>query len=418
MNMKDKKFKQTEIGEIPEDWQVVALADVADFKNGFAFSSKDYVIKSETTMPVFKMGNIAKGGGIRIGGDEDHISKELVDKLNEFITQKDNILMCMTDMKASMNLLGYSARIKNEIFLQNQRVGRIVARGINPVFLYYYLNSSDFIRRIRTTARSGVQVNLTTEAIKSSSVILPGKDEQLAIAKILSDLDEKIELNQQINKTIESVAQALFKRWFVDFEFPGHEKTKLIGGLPEGWREGKIIEVCDIVMGQSPPGETYNESGEGAVFYQGNRDFGFRFPTPRVYCTTPTRIAEAGDILISVRAPVGALNITLEQCAIGRGIAALRMKQYSNGFLFYFLSTKQDLWNQFNSEGTVFGCLNKTEFHKIVLPIPSNVVMRQFDMVVKPIEKMIRKNELETRALGNIRDSILPRLMSGKIRVN
>jgi type I restriction enzyme S subunit len=170
-------------------------------------------------------------------------------------------------------------------------------------------------------------------------------------------------------------------------------------------------------MGQSPPGETYNESGDGTVFYQGNRDFGFRFPTPRVYCTAPSRIAEAGDVLISVRAPVGALNITLERCAIGRGVAALRMKQYSNGFLFYFLSTRQDLWDQFNSEGTVFGCLNKTEFHKIVLVIPSNVVMRQFDAVVKPIEEMIQKNELETRALGNIRDSLLPRLMSGKIRV-
>ncbi len=245
-----------------------------------------------------------------------------------------------------------------------------------------------------------------------------GKSEQRAIAKIFSDLDEKIELNHQMNKTLESIAQAIFKRWLVDLEFPGYEKTEFVNGLPKGWSEGKLIDVCDIVMGQSPPGETYNESGDGVVFYQGNRDFGFRFPTPRVYCTAPTRLAETGDVLISVRAPVGALNITLGQCAVGRGVAALRMKHYSNGFLFYFLSTRKDLWERFNSEGTVFGCLNKTEFQKVNLIIPSDTVMQKFDTIIKSIEGIIQNNELENRALDKIRDSLLPRLMTGKIKVN
>ncbi len=168
------------------------------------------------------------------------------------------------------------------------------------------------------------------------SVNVPPLEQQKKVARILSDLDAKIELNNKMNKTLETMAQALFKKWFVDFEFPGYEKVKFISGLPDGWREDELTNICDILMGQSPPGETYNESGDGVVFYQGNRDFGFRFPTPRVYCTAPTRIAEDGDILISVRAPVGALNIALERCAIGRGVAALRMKRYSNGFLYYF----------------------------------------------------------------------------------
>lgn len=282
-------------------------------------------------------------------------------------------------------------------------------------FLYYLLKFN--IQKLKQNTHGAVFDTITRQTFECIDVDVPPIKEQTAIAKILLYLDSKIELNNQMNKTLESTALAIFKRWFVDFKFPGHEKTKFVNELPVGWSEGTLIDVCDIVMGQSPPGETYNELDNGVVFYQGNRDFGFRFPTPRVYCTAPTRIAEEGDVLISVRAPVGALNITLEQCAIGRGVAALRMKQYSNGFLFYFLSTRQDLWDRFNSEGTVFGCLNKTEFHKIVLFIPTDVIMRQFDMVVKPIEATIRNNELETRALGSIRDSLLPRMMSGQIRV-
>ncbi|KJJ85522.1 restriction endonuclease subunit S [Candidatus Omnitrophus magneticus] len=247
---------------------------------------------------------------------------------------------------------------------------------------------------------------------------IPCPAEQRSIAKILCDLDEKIELNHQMNKTLEAIGQALFKRWFVDFEFPGHEKTRVVNGVPDGWRKGNLIEISDLLMGQSPPGDTYNEQGDGVVFYQGNRDFGFRFPTPRVYCTAPTRMAEALDVLISVRAPVGAINITMEKCAIGRGVAALRMKHFSNGFLFYFLSTRSDLWDRFNSEGTVFGCLNKAEFQKVDLVIPSDAALKQFDSVIKPIEAMIRKNETENRLLVGIRDSLMPKLMSGKIRVN
>ncbi len=290
-------------------------------------------------------------------------------------------------------------------------------KSINE-FVYYLAVSPDIRKKaIKSMTGTSGRQRVESDVFDKLTIKLPAIVEQRAIVKILSDLDEKIELNHKMNKTLEATAQALFKQWFEEFEFPGYNKTKFIDGLPEGWHEGKLIEACDIMMGQSPPGETYNESGNGVVFHQGNRDFGFHFPTPRVYCTAPTRIAEAGDVLISVRAPVGALNITIGRCAIGRGVAALRMKHYSNGFLFYFLSTRQDLWDQFNSEGTVFGCLNKTEFHKVNLVIPSAVVLRQFDAIVKPIEEMILRNELEIRALGGIRDSLLPKLMLGKIRV-
>lgn len=179
--------------------------------------------------------------------------------------------------------------------------------------------------------RSGVPYLVKASA--GLDIALPPLSTQRRIASILSALDDKIELNRQTNQTLEAIAQAIYKEWFVDFRFPhspleGNKcemQDSELGSIPKGWMVKRLGDIGNITMGQSPSDETYNASGEGISFYQGNRDFGFRFPSQRIYCIAPTRIAETGDILISVRAPVGALNIALDRCAIGRGVAALRM---------------------------------------------------------------------------------------------
>ena len=125
-------------------------------------------------------------------------------------------------------------------------------------------------------------------------------------------------------------------------------------------------------MGQSPPGETYNELGNGTPFYQGIRDFGFRFPTSRVFCTAPTRFAQKGDVLLSVRAPVGSLNMAIERCAVGRGVAALRLKSHGGSFPYYLLKSAPSNWEKFEAQGTVFGAVTKADVHgfETILPPP------------------------------------------------
>lgn len=402
------KFKQKNISDIPQEWTPYKLSEITEIIGGGT---------PKTTVGEYWDGEIPWlsvvdfGGGSRwVWGAEKTITQRGLEESSTKILKKGQLIISARGTVGEIAQLGCDMAFNQSCYGLNGNQALVTND-----FLYYLLKIS--VDAIKRNTHGAVFDTITRQTFDYINVILPPLQEQRAIAKVLSDLDEKIELNRQMNRTLEFIAQAIFKRWFVDFEFPGYEKAKFVNGLPQGWLKGKLIDICDIVMGQSPPGETYNEFGEGTVFYQGNRDFGFRFPTPRVYCTAPTRIAESEDILISVRAPVGALNITLEECAIGRGVAALRMKHYSNGFLFYFLVTKKDLWDRFNSEGTVFGCLNKTEFHKISLVVPSDVVMRQFDGVIKPIETMIRKNEQENRGLLQIRDSLLPRLMSGQIRV-
>src|SRR3990172_1851377 len=147
------------------------------------------------------------------------------------------------------------------------------------------------------------------EAFYSLPVRVPPPDEQRTIACILRTLDDKIELNRRMNETLEAIARALFKSWFVDFDpvrakaegrdpglpshladlFPDSFQDSELGEIPAGWEVGRVDDEFDLTMGQSPPGETYNETGVGLPFYQGSSDFGFRFPNRRVYCTAPTR---------------------------------------------------------------------------------------------------------------------------------
>ena len=211
--------------------------------------------------------------------------------------------------------------------------------------------------------------------------------EQLAIAGILRALDDKIQSNGRINDTLEELAASLFKSWFVDFDpvvakrdgkalvgvpaeavdlFPSHFEDSKLGPIPRGWIAGSVEGQFSVVMGQSPPGSTYNQTGEGLPFYQGRTDFGFRFPTRRVYCTAPTRLAEPMDALISVRAPVGDVNMASERCAIGRGVAAVRHKSGQSSFGYYAMRSLRDEFGIYESQGTLFGAIGGANFGRWV----------------------------------------------------
>ena len=398
----------TEFGEIPNTWDVKKVKDIGRVVTGKTPPTKepDFYGKEFLFVRIPDMGR-----SVRIKESSVMLSKKGAECISSSRLPPDSV---MVSCIATIGNIG----ITSQDSFTNQQINTVIPnpKVIIPEWIYYFFKlHTDYLESLG--GGGSVYTNISKGKFENAIIAVPPLPEQRAIVKILNDLDAKIELNQQMNKTLEAMAQALFKRWFVDFKFPGYEKVKFIDGLPEGWRMGMLSDVCEIIMGQSPPGETYNESGDGLPFYQGNRDFGYRFPTARVFCSAPTRFAETGDVLISIRAPVGALNIAHERCCIGRGVAALRMKNHSNGFLFCFLATQNDLWNRFNSEGTVFGCLNKTEFNKIYLAIPSEKTLRMFDEFVIPVEKMAWENEQEIRHLSNIRNSTLPRLMTGNIAV-
>jgi type I restriction enzyme S subunit len=282
-------------------------------------------------------------------------------------------------------------------------------------FLYYLLKYS--IGKIKKNTHGAVFDTITKQTFDNIEVSIPdNKDTQRQIAQILTSLDDKIELNLQMNQTLEAMAQAIFKEWFVDFNFPGFD-GELVDGLPKGWRMGNLGDEFNLIMGQSPPGTSYNEIGEGMVFYQGRTDFGFRFPTNRLYTTEPKRMAKPLDTLVSVRAPVGDINMANEMCCVGRGLSSVRHKSDAYSFTYYMMKNLEPVFNGFEGEGTVFGSINKTNFESIEIIVPSDEIVSEFEIVANPIDDKILENTKQIESLTQIRDTLLPKLMSGNIAV-
>jgi type I restriction enzyme S subunit len=291
---------------------------------------------------------------------------------------------------------------------------------------------------LTSRANTTVQTTINLKDLKALPIPIPPMAERVKIVDVMYAIDDRIALLRETNATLEAIAQALFKSWFVDFDpvrakqagrepegmdaetaalFPdGFEESEL-KIVPKGWKCSSIGEAFMLTMGQSPPGETYNEGGDGLPFYQGRTDFGFRFPTQRIFCNAPTRIADMGDTLVSVRAPVGDVNMALVRCCVGRGVAGVRDVEGHTSFVFYSMQALHARFQSYNGEGTVFGSINKKDFQALPLVLPSKAVLHRFTEIAGPIDDRIRESEMQMRVLTELRDSLLPRLISGQLRL-
>lgn len=279
--------------------------------------------------------------------------------------------------------------------------------GISNEDYVYYLVCSPIVRdpAIKSMVGSSGRQRVQTDVLKNLKICVPDLGTQNRIGSLLKTIDDKIALNTKINENLEQQAQAIYVQMFI--------KNAI-----DSWKKGSLSDIAVITMGQSPKGDTFNEAGEGAVFYQGRTDFGFRFPTRRLYTTEPKRIALYGDTLISVRAPVGDLNVAYEDCCIGRGLAAVHSKDNHQSFVLYTLFALNKQLNIFNGEGTVFGSINKKSFNSMGITIPPTELINKFESIAKPIDRAILNNYKEICRLQAIRDTLLPKLMCGEIDVS
>lgn len=332
-------------------------------------------------------------------------------------------------------------------FLDDGEVGHgstefIVLSGIEGVsddlFVYYLARYPEFrdFAIVRMEGSSGRQ-RVPAQTLKKIRFRLPSYDEQRAIAHILGSLDGKIELNRRMNQTLEATARAIFKSWFLDFDpvraktdgrptglpddiaalFPDSFEDSEMGEIPKGWNPSNIGSEFDLTMGQSPPGKTYNETGNGLPFFQGRRDFGFRYPSNRVYCTAPQRLADYGDTLVSVRSPVWDINMAMERCCVGRGVAEVRHKSGNRSYTYYAMHTLSNRFARFEAEGTVFGAINKNQFEGLRWLSPDENLVGEFEKIAFALDEQIEKNTNETATLNTLRDTLLPKLSSGELRV-
>ena len=270
---------------------------------------------------------------------------------------------------------------------------RLDPERASPDFYFYFFKSRVGRELMETIVEQAVVAGIRASDLKLLNVPVPPISEQRGTVSVLGSLDDKIALNRRAIDLLEELGDALFHA-----------------------AEDESVElsaVAEIVMGSSPPGSSYNEEGLGVPFYQGVRDFSRRYPGYRVWTTDPVRTAEADDTLLSVRAPVGSLNRARGACCIGRGLAAVRSNFGSA--IYYALRGAGEVWAPFQSEGTVFGAINKTDLARAHIPWTSNVT--DLETTLSSLDGKIQSIDKENESLNQLRDALLPELLSGRIRV-
>ena len=274
----------------------------------------------------------------------------------------------------------------------------------NEFIFYWLLSQKDYLMaKVGVTGIGAGKFDL--DFLQKLMIPIPSERERKSIVGFASSISEKIRCNEKVNDNLQQQAMALYAEMFLNSS--NNDVTS-----------GTLSDIAVITMGQSPSGSSYNEDGVGEVFYQGRAEFGFRFPKRRLFTTEPKRMAVAGDVLLSVRAPVGDLNMAYERCCIGRGLGAIHSKTGHSSFVLYTMFALRSQLNVFNGEGTVFGSINRDALNAIPIDVPLVTKIDQFEAVAHPIDELIRTNYEENCRLEAIRNSLLPKLMSGEIDVS
>lgn len=391
------------------------LGDIIDIKHGYAFDG-DHIVQEDNGIVLVTPGNFRIGGGFQ----EEKCKFFTGEIPDDYVLSAGDFIVTMTDLSKEIDTLGYSAIVPdtNRTYLHNQRIGLVSFKNneCHPGYIYFLMRTHQYQRSIANTSTGATVHHTSPSKICDYQFYAPSYEKQRRIAEYLFVYEKLTENNQKQIKLLEEAAQRLYKEWFIDLRFPGHETTPIVDGVPEGWKEQSLYQIADVVMGQSPKSEYYNQVGEGLPFYQGVGSYGNRFVSDETYSTSFTRIAEAGSILFSVRAPVGRLNLTKNKVVIGRGLAAINHRRGAQSYLFYLLKEKF-FRDDIIGNGSIFASISKEELLNQTFLIPIDSLVGQFNGIAGGIDKKIDILSEQIRLLTEARNRLLPKLMSGEIEV-
>lgn len=394
-------------------WEKVKLGDVCEITSSKRIFYSEYV---DDGVPFYRSKEIIESDEGKIIENPLYIS---VDKYNE-IKEKFGVPQTGDMLLTSVGTIGipYIIKKKDCFYFKDGNLTwfRDFREGLNSKYLYYWIKSSEGTGTLYNTTIGSSQKALTISALKNIKVSLPPRSVQDKIVEVVSVYDDLIENNQKQIKLLEEAAQRLYKEWFVDLCFPGHENTEIVDGVPEGWNEKTLSQVANVIMGQSPKSEFYNSEKKGLPFHQGVGSYGVRFVMDDIYSTSYTRIAEPNSILFSVRAPVGRLNITKNKVVIGRGLAAINQTDGCQSYLYYLLKNKF-FKDNIVGNGSIFASVSKDELLNQKFLIPERNLMMQFEKIVSQMDKQIENLDSKNKKLIEARDRLLPKLMSGEVEV-
>lgn len=405
------------------------LGDYIDILSGFAFKTKDFVTKG---VPIIKIKNISPPSVTL--EDLSYVSNEVAEKQKKFVLSYDDVLIAMTGSHINQwaSVVGRVARVKhNDKTLLNQRVGKIVIKenveaDIN--YIYYFLSQDEI--KIKLAAKAGGaanQANISPTHIKELIFPCPDYDTQKKIANILKSYDDLIENNQKQIKLLEEAAQRLYKEWFVDLRFPGHEDLAIVDGVPEGWEKDKAEKFFNITIGKTPPRaeKQWFVNGNDGVPWLSISDMG----TSGVYSFTTSegltqeavkkhnmKVVPAGTVFVSFKLTVGRVSIATTDMCTNEAIAHFYIdNDFKQAYTYCYLNYFE--YDTLGNTSSISKAVNSKIIKAMPFVMPDEATILAFDRLVAPILMEIKNKQAACIKLKEARDRLLPKLMIGEIEV-
>ncbi|MFH1161431.1 MAG: restriction endonuclease subunit S [bacterium] len=400
-----------------EGWQTYKLDDIAKIKHGYAFKGEFFSEKPNKNI-LLTPGNFNIGGGFK----SDKFKYYTGEIPRDYILCAGDVIVTMTDLSKNGDTLGYSAlvpKIEGVNFLHNQRTGLLQLKFSSEVdinYLYWILRTKNYQRYVVDSASGTTVKHTSPNRILDYSWLFPPLPLQHRIAEILDALDDKIELNRQMNHTLEAMTQALYKHHFVDDIDPEN--------LPEGWRLGNVLEMADLLSGGTPKTER-KEYWNGGINWISAKDItennnGFITETEKKISeqglnNSAAKLLPKFTTVVSARGTVGKYCILSEEMAISQSNYGLKSKlQNSDFFIFLLVENMIQMMRQY-AYGTVFDTITTKTFQEIEIVLPQSEFVLSFEEIIKPAFQQRLSLTKENKSLMTIRDTLLPKLISGEI---
>ena len=409
------------------EWKKVRLGELCDFINGGAWSDKEYAPEG---IPVLKVTN-CKNSGFSLS-ELSYLPHSLEQKYIQNKLQRNDVIIATVGSHPNLvnSSAGRSVIVNSfvEGFYLNQNAVCIRTKDeeiLDQLFWGYYSKYYLFQNYIQMRGKGAAnQMRIAISAIKNYPMPLPPINVQRHIASILSRYDSLIENYQKQIKLLEEAARRLYKEWFIDLRFPGHENTKIVDGVPEGWERKKVGEIGTVITGKTPSTSNKENYGGSIPFITIPDMHTGIYPVSSVFLSEKGAESQSkkyipqGALIVSCIGTAGLVCITKERCQTNQQINSLILddKEMLHYMYFVFLSLKEHL-NNIGSNGATMTNVNKSKFEGIDIVVPSSCIIRDFSQRTTPYFENILSLQSQLRLLTEARDRLLPKLMSGEITV-
>ncbi|WP_204172768.1 MULTISPECIES: restriction endonuclease subunit S [unclassified Staphylococcus] len=423
------------------DYNIFHFKDLFEVKHGYPFKSNNFS-DTKTKFHIMTPGNVKAGGGIKL--DKIKYLEENIEFDKNYIFEPGDIFINLTDLSKKGDTLGFPAIVPNDLskyYLHNQRLGRVInidEEKLDKNFLFYLLCTREYRHHILGSATGSTVKHTSPKRILEFEISLPNLKIQKYIGIVLNSIDKKIENNQKIIANLEELSQTLFKRWFVDFEFPdengnpykssgGEMVESELGEIPKGWIVNNINDFANnnVITGKTPSTkvkENYSETGIPFLTIPDMHKDVFALNTERYISETgieklEKKILEKNSLAISCIATPGLVSIISNDTLTNQQINSFTPNKTELYYLYFYLKGMRNYIRDLGSGGSATLNLNKTQFEKIKLVKPINELLLKYDKLVHSNFEIILNFQKENNYLIQLRDTLLPKLMSGEIEI-